>query len=477
MIELALSLVMAASAPTPVVETLAGPIEGRIEQNISVYRGIPYAKPPVDSLRWRAPQKPERWTSKRTAHEFGAVCMQAYPKGDSGVGLERPSEDCLTLNIWAPPGGAAQHPVMIWIHGGGYVSGSGSAPLYDGSALAARGVVVVTFNYRLGRLGFFDHPELAKWHRGANFGLLDQRAAFQWVRDNIATFGGDPNQVTVFGNSAGGESILFHMTSAGSRGLFHRAIVQSGLGGRDLLKSSASVDRERASTPIADLRALKASDVIAWGTPSLYRGFGPTIDGIVINGRIEDAFREHSQARVPLIIGYNSLEIPPASIGGTKVAMALVGHDEKQRTAGIAAYGEVELYEQKIASDALFRMPAIRLGRLHARAGNPTWAYEFDVVAPSVSERLNGAPHASERAYIFNTLQALGWGTDERDAAMARELADRWVAFAKAGKPATKSALWPRMKRDQANILSITRDGVTRDTRIAPSLARYFNLP
>ena len=146
MIELALSFMMATTVPTPVVETIAGPIEGLIEQNVSVYRGIPYAKPPVDALRWRAPRKADRWTTKRTAHEFGPICMQADPKGDLGVGAERPNEDCLTLNIWAPPRGAAPHPVMIWIHGGGYISGSGSAPLYNGAALAARGVVVVTFN-------------------------------------------------------------------------------------------------------------------------------------------------------------------------------------------------------------------------------------------------------------------------------------------------------------------------------------------
>lgn len=477
MIELALSFMMATSVPTPVVETFAGPIEGLIEQNISVYRGIPYAKPPVDALRWRAPIKADRWTTKRTAHEFGAVCMQADPKGDAGVGAERPSEDCLTLNIWAPPRGNAPYPVMIWIHGGGYISGSGSAPLYDGSALAGRGVVVVTFNYRLGRFGFFDHPELAQLKEGANFGLLDQRAAFQWVRNNIAAFGGDPGKVTLFGNSAGGESILFHMTSPGSRGLFHRAIVQSGLGGRNLLKSSASVDRDRASMPVGELRALKASDITAWGTPSLYRGFGPIIDGVIINGSIEDTFRARRQAPVPLIIGYNSFEIPPAGIGGTKVALALVGHDEKQQASGIAVYGGVERYEQNIASDAIFRMPAIRLARLHARAGHPTWAYEFDVVTPSVSTRLSGAPHASERAYLFNTLQTLGWSTDERDAAIAGEMADRWVAFARIGRPDTGSAPWHRMTKVRTDVFSITRAEKPRDMGMSASLSRYFRLP
>lgn len=477
MIELALSLMMASTVPTPVVDTLAGPVEGLIERDVSVYRGLPYAKPPIGSLRWRAPQKADRWMTKRSVHEFGPVCMQADPKGDAGVGVESPSEDCLTLNIWSQTSGAGLRPVMIWIHGGGYISGSGSAPLYDGSALAQRGVVVVTFNYRLGRFGFFDHPELAEWNEGANFGLLDQRAALQWVRDNIAAFGGDPNQITLFGNSAGGESILFHMTSPGSRGLFHRAIVQSGLGGRDLLKSSASVDRDRASTPLADLRALNATDILAWGTPSLYRGFGPTIDGGVVRGRIEDVFRARRQAPVPLIIGYNSFEIPPAGIGGTKAALALVGHDDKQRALGIAAYGSTALYEQKIASDALFHMPAVRLGHLHARASHAAWAYEFDIVAPTLAKRLSGAPHASERAYMFDNLQAVGLAEEEQDAMIARELADRWTAFAKTGNPGTDSKPWPPLTRGRADILSITRDGVPRDLRIPPALARFFKLP
>ena len=477
MIDIAIALAMATSVPSPVVETLAGSIEGLIERDIAVYRGIPYAKPPIGSLRWRAPQKAEHWTTRRIAHKFGSVCMQADPKGDSGVGLEPPSEDCLTLNIWSSAKGAVRKPVMIWIHGGGYTSGSGSAPLYDGSALAARGIVVVTFNYRLGRFGFFDHPELANAREGSNFGLLDQRAAFQWVRDNIAAFGGDPGQVTIFGNSAGGESILFHMASDGSRGLFHRAIVQSGLGGRDLLQTSASVDRERAATSLEELRAQKASDILAWGTPSLYRGFGPTIDGIIIKERVEVTFRAGRQAPVPLIIGYNSFEFPPAAIGGTAAALALVGHSETERALGIAAYGSAELYEKNIASDVLFRMPALRLARHHAVRGHPTWSYEFDVVASSVATRLSGAPHASERAYVFNNLQALGWATDARDHVIAGEMAERWVAFAKGGSVTKKSLPWQPLKSGKARILAITHEGMQRDMQIPPPLARYFRLP
>lgn len=444
-----------------------------LEGDIAVFRGIPYARPPVGPLRWRAPQPLPRWTSPLPARAFGAICMQADPAGDSGVGPEAPSEDCLTLNIWAPRAGGAKLPVMVWLHGGGYTGGSASAPLYDGSALARRGVIVVTLNYRLGRFGFFAHPELKG--EGANFGLLDQRAALAWVRDNIAAFGGDPRRVTLFGNSAGGESVLFHMIAPASRGLFHRAIVQSGLGGRSLLQATASVDAPRATKPLADLRALPAATILGWGKPSVYAGFGPTIDGVTISENITAAFAAGRQAKVPLVIGYNGFEIPPAAIGGTAVALALVRHDAARRDAGIAAYGDAQAYERSIASDQLFRAPAMRLATLHARTGSKTWAYAFDVVSPALAKRLDGAPHATERAYIFGTLPRLGWPTDARDAAIAGELGDRWVAFAKAGKPG--AADWAPATRKDLRAIRFTHAGTVPDPAMPPALARYFGLP
>lgn len=443
----------------------AGTMIGQVERDVAVWRGIPYAQPPVGPLRWRAPQPLPRRTTPLVTKTFGSICPQADPKGDAGVGIEPQSEDCLTLNIWAPSAGGAKRPVMVWLHGGGYTGGSGSAKLYEGRALARRGVVVVTLNYRLGRLGFFAHPG-ANPSEGANFGLLDQRAALSWVRNNIAAFGGDPKRITLFGNSAGGESVLFHMTSPGSRALFQRAIVQSGLGGRVLRTAATSVDIDRAATPIAELRTLPADSVLGWGQPSLYRGFGPVIDDVTITQDIEASFRGQRQAHVPLIIGYNSNEFPAAFLGGPTGGIALVGHDAAEQARAAAAYGSIDAYRQRIASDALFRAPALRLARLHAASGAPTWVYEFDVLAVAATALLSGAPHASERAYVFGSLPTLSWKTDAEDAAIGRDLGDRWVAFAKGGAPS-----WSRK-----SAFRFARQGAKPQPPLTPAHERYFGL-
>ncbi len=475
MISTAVALMFATTGTAAHVNPPAGPIEGTLEGGVAVFRGIPYAQPPTGPLRWRAPRPYPAWTTKRLALSFGPICMQAQPNGDAGVGDEARSEDCLTLNIWSPNIRGRRLPVMVWLHGGGYTSGSGSAPLYSGAALAARGVVVVTLNYRLGHFGYFAHPELPS-REGLNFGLQDQRAALQWVRGNIAAFGGDPRNITLFGNSAGGESVLFHMTSPASRGLFHKAVVQSGLGGRALQSSSASIDAGRAVEPIAELRNVPATAVLDWGKPSIYRGFGPAIDGVTVLTTIEDSFRRGRQARIPLIIGYNGFEIPPVAVGGTDAAVALVGHDASERARGIEAYGSVAAYESRVASDALFRAPALRLAMLHAQAGMPTWSYEFDVVSSAVAGRLTGAPHASERAYVFGTLPRLGWPTDSRDVSVAHELGDRWSAFARTGKPVMPSRPWPRSRPADPRPLIFTHGPDDRDRRMTAALLKYYEV-
>jgi para-nitrobenzyl esterase len=466
----AATIAASAMVPGPVTDPPAGAVRGVAIESVTAYRGIPYAQPPIGARRWRAPQPLPRWTSVRDATAFGPVCMQAPPNGDTGVGDEPRSEDCLTLNIWTPSLAGRKHPVMVWLHGGGYTSGSGSAPLYDGTKLAARGVVVVTLNYRLGRFGFFTHPELLAQGDGVNFGLLDQRAALRWVQANIAAFGGDPARVTLFGNSAGGESVLFHMTMPESRGLFARAIVQSGLGGRQLRDTASSIDADRAATPLAQLRGAPAADILGWGTPSVYRGFGPTIDGISVAGTIESAFRAGRQARIPMVIGFNGYEIPTAQIGGGAAAEALLGYTPDQRAVAVAAYGSEAAFSGRAASDALFRAPVLRLALLHTRVA-PTFTYEFDVVSPAVAHRLTGAPHASERAYVFGNLDRLGWATDQRDAAIASDLGDQWAEFAKGRLP------WPRASSGDLRPMLIAREPDGRDWRMPPALARFFDLP
>ena len=220
--------------PMPRATVEHGVLVGREADGVQSFKGVPYARPPVGDLRWRAPQRAEPWSGVRDAGQVGAICIQPPANGDNGVGPLPMSEDCLTLNVWAPENREASLPVMVWIHGGGLNNGSGTAALYDGTRLAQRGVVVVTINYRLGRLGFFDHPALAaERERGepaANYGLMDVILALRWVRDNAAAFGGDPDKVTIFGESAGGALVTRLMISEPARGLFHRAVVQSGLG-------------------------------------------------------------------------------------------------------------------------------------------------------------------------------------------------------------------------------------------------------
>jgi para-nitrobenzyl esterase len=469
---IALTLAMTLAVPGPMVRTVQGALVGSIEGEVAAFRGLPYARPPIGRLRWRAPQQPQGWTGVRDARRFGPICPQPDPGGDAGTGIEPQSEDCLSLNIWTPrsalnPGRRRLLPVMVWLHGGGYTGGSGSAGLYDGGALARRGVVVVTLNYRLGRLGFFAHPGLVA-HEGPNFALLDQQAALRWVRRSIRMFGGDADRVTLFGNSAGGESVLFHMTDPATAGLFSRAIVQSGLGGRRLPNMAETIDPDRARVTIAALRALPVAAVLGWGQPSVYRSFGPSIDGRTVFRDIEATFATGGQHRIPLMIGYNSQEIPAAA---GQVGLGMLGHSAEERARAIAAYGSAAAYARDAPSDILFRAPALRLAALHAAAAAPTWLYEFDVLATAVAGRLQGAPHASERAYIFNTLPKLGWATDQADAAVASAIADRWTSFAAGITP------WPHWQPERPHPFVLARADRTRPSLARPaSLSAYLRL-
>ncbi len=240
-----------ASTSDPEVRIAQGRLIGRQTDDIQAFKAIPFAAPPVGPMRWRPPAPAPGWNDVRDAGEVGAICVQAPSNGDPGVGPLPMAEDCLTLNIWRPVARGASLPVMVWIHGGGYNNGSGTPALYDGSNLARRGVVLVTINYRLGRLGFFDHPSLAvervAGEPAANYGVMDQIAALEWVRDNIAAFGGDPGQVTIFGESAGAVAVTQLMIAPRARGLFHRAVVQSGLG----RQRSALLSQDRPGRPSA----------------------------------------------------------------------------------------------------------------------------------------------------------------------------------------------------------------------------------
>jgi len=444
----AASTANAQPAHGPVVCVDAGRLQGAGVDDMAVFKGVPFAKPPVGVWRWRPPQRPDPWSGVRPAVRYGAPCMQKMIE-DNGVGPGPPSEDCLTLNVFAPmnalhASGGARLPVMVWIHGGGFVNGSGTANLYDGSSLARQGVVVVSLNYRLGPFGMFAHPALtAETPKTflANYGLMDQIAALQWVRRNIDVFGGDPANVTLFGESAGGMSVNRLMTIRTVRGLFHKAIAQSGLGRehcRSLSEAEAQGEAFAAAlgAPQADALALRAlpADVVQAAAEKIPQDqWRPVIDGRLLTEGPEAAFAAGREAKVPYLVGSNSLEFPPAWTPSDVKAQAQVPIEARERVR--AAYGSHALYEERIVTDVLFTEPARSLARDHAISGGKTYLYRFAVLSTHAPKGLTGAPHASDRQYVFQTLNASPWPTDAVDAARAAEISAYWTSFAKSGDP------------------------------------------
>jgi para-nitrobenzyl esterase len=484
-LSIAVALMMTAqdSGPAPdrpLVTVEHGALRGVSEAGVAAFKAIPYAAPPIGALRWRPPQPVTPWAEERDAGEVGAICVQPPSNGDPGVGPLPMSEDCLTLNVWTPlDRGEGRPPVMVWIHGGGFNNGSGTAALYDGTNLARRGVVLVTVNYRLGRLGFFDHPALAAerptGEPGGNYGMMDIVQALEWVRANIAAFGGDPENVTVFGESAGGAAVTRLMISPVARGLFHRAIVQSGLGrdqGTPLDRPTAGgrpslQDRGAAFAPGAGAETLRAmpAEALLRPAPSFYGGDNLVIDGTVVTEDVAVAFAVGRQAPVPLIVGTNSAEfwwVRPHEIspyGELDDAMTL-----EERVAFHEAYGGLDGYNAHVVSDLAFNEPARHLARLHARAGHPTYLYRFDVVAASNPEPSGGATHASERPYVFDTLHTVGRPMGARDEQAAQAMADYWTAFARTGQPnRAGSVVWPDFRTDE-RLLEFTNDGEAAHT-------------
>jgi para-nitrobenzyl esterase len=468
-----------AQTDRPLVQVEQGLVRGVERQGVQVWRGLPYAAPPVGESRWRPPAPPEAWLGERDADPSGPICIQPPSGGDPGVGPGTPSEDCLYLNVFRPVAGAEPLPVMVWIHGGGFNNGSGTAHMYDGSALARRGVVLVSINYRLGRLGFFDHPALAQVRptdeAAGNYGLMDMIAALRWVQTNAAAFGGDPANVTIFGESAGGAAVTRLMISPEARGLFHRAVVQSGLG-RDVGASLAEAgpdgalsaqDRGAAFASAAGIEATAealraaAAEALLQPAPSYFGGDLPMIDGRVIDDQVEAAFRAGRQAPVPLIIGANSKEFwwirpdDPSAYGEVDDDLT-----PAERAELVQAYGGQAAFDGDIVSDMIFNEPARHLARLHAAAGHPTYLYRFDVVADAMPEPHGGATHAVERPYVFDNLYGLGWATTDRDQRAATVMADYWTGFARNGDPNGQGRpIWPDLRLDADRLLEFGNDG------------------
>jgi para-nitrobenzyl esterase len=433
---------------------------------VRVFRGIPYAAAPVGKLRWREPQPLARWDGVRKADQFGAICMQPAFRGASPTATPpKMSEDCLFLNVWTAATSAGERrPVMVWIHPGGYQTGSGSAPGYDGEALAKKGVVLVTINYRLGVLGFFSHPELTKeseHHASGNYALMDQVAALQWVQKNIAEFGGDPRRVTVFGDSAGSSSISNLMGSPQAKGLFQRAVGESGAWmGISLAPTRTLAEAEQAGVKMAEdlhaqsldeLRARPAEDLLKGG-----RGGGPVIDGWFLPEDVGTIFAEGKQNDVPLLGGSNKdegtfflqpttaenfIERSRARFGDRADAFLKLypaGSDEEANTSQLAAFRDELAFVMRIWARA-------QAGTGHSKAFLYYFSHEPPPPVGSTSRGGlgSGATHGAEAQYVFqNLLAPRAW--TQVDHQVSDMLSSYWVNFATKGDPNGKGlAKWP----------------------------------
>lgn len=465
-----------AAQAAPRVVVAAGTAEGVALDGLSVFRGLPYAAPPVGDLRWRAPQPVAQWQGVRPASTFGAACPQKPGLSLEGGGDPGPlSEDCLHLNVWTPraePG--ARLPVMVWLHGGALIFGAGSLPLYDGAALAKQGVVVVTVNYRLGPLGYFVHPALEKAAPGgpANFGLLDQIAALRWVQAHIAAFGGDPQRVTVMGQSAGAQSVLALMASPPARGLFQRAIAQSPYGLPSHTRSQARATGVRVAEALglpgaaaspSQLRAVPAERFAALEGKGLSLAPSLIVGDAAVPTALLAAFQAGQQAPVPLIVGSNSDETSVALAFGIEPAALVQKLGAGRILVGPLYPGVTDDAElgRQVVRDVVFTAFARRIAVLQS-ARAPTWRYHFDALPAAAHGSQPGVAHGGEVTALFGTGDLCGClpvTLTDADRRLWQGLADRWVAFAKAGVPDVADApVWPKDTRYRPAVMVFGRE-------------------
>ena len=486
----------ASAGANPIVRIDGGLIRGASATGVNSFLGLPYAAPPTGNLRWRPPQPASSWSGVRDATRFGPGCPQALMKNPF-LPPGTISEDCLNLNVYTPTlRSGSGRPVLVWIHGGGLVQDGGRN--YDGTKLAAAGTVVVTINYRLGALGFLAHPALASRPGGAagNYGLMDQQAALRWVQRNIAQFGGDPRNVTIAGQSAGGLSVLAQMVSAGARGLFQRAIVQSGtfaLNQQPLAAAEAAGEMFAKNVGCPDqsaacLRSVPVSDLVS--------NFGVEIpgvvDGSVLTQPIGTALARGQFARVPVINGITHDEelLFVAGLGitvsqGTNIPLAGDPKDPANyqaniaqalgvsaaRAAAIAAEYPLSAYPSPLVafsllvSDASFACPALQVDRWTAARGVPTYAYQFnDDNAPVniLGFSLGLATHGAELPYLFdqpNTPVTL----NDAQQALAASMRTDWASFAGTGNPSSRALPWPSFNGTRVLSLVPLQSQVTTD--------------
>jgi para-nitrobenzyl esterase len=517
----------------PIVKLSSGTLRGFFSGGTAVFKGIPYAAPPVAELRWREPQPVAVWSGIRDATKPGSACVQdpdgmdrflqplaaTYGAPDHFEQLSS-SEDCLYLNVWTlglPPGKPL--PVMVWLHGGSNVMGSGSQSAYDGATLASQGVIVVTINYRLGVMGFLSHPQLTSespHHSSGNYGLLDQLASLAWVRANIAEFGGDPGNVTLFGESAGAIDAGMLIVSPLSAGLFRRVISESGpffgMGQATTLAEAEKVGIEvgrlaqsGSKSPIENLRTLPASKVVQLVTQVVktqFRGFNPgtpILDGWVLSQSPARAFASGAIQKVDLMVGLNGREFSAFRVAGAKRAQTSAEKDTSSKkdsplktfadgahplyggwtTAAIGLYlGEAVFGKNaaldQAANDMLAACPIGAEATLTTANGNKVFLYRFDRSVPGKGEAELGAFHSLELPYVFGALQDPTWRwlpfTDV-DKDLSRSIRTYWTNFAKTGNPNSPGLpQWPAWKNGEEGYLAFNRNG-------KPVTQRQFSPP
>ena len=507
----------------PVVLTPSGELEGAwadVEAGVSVFRGVPFAQPPVGDLRWRPPVAVEPWDGTQAATEFGPACWQARNADDSPYARgELPrNEDCLTLNLWTAARVGERRPVMVWFHGGGHSSGTGSAKIFDGTAMARKGVVMVTANYRLGPFGFMAHPALtaeSAEQASGNYGILDHVATLEWVRDHVAAFGGDPGNVTIFGQSAGSWSVCVLQASPLAKGLFHKAVGHSGgcfgaprahlattggpataVSGHDAglaVAARLGVEGEGADAAAA-LRAAGPEAVLEAG-----RGTGVVVDGWVLPDLPSAIFAAGRQNDVPVIVGSLSDE-------GTTLYAGMAGPPRDEFEAGIRdRYGDradalLEAYAGEIAAstrtagqaiqaDRSFTWQMREWARAHADA-NDVYLYFFSHAPPvfrlylpdrpeldfPAGLRGGGAYHSGDLAYAFDNVGLVGVGWNARDHELSDQMSQYWVNFAKTGDPNGDGLpLWPKYDREGEPVIEFATFGTAAASKIRETKLDLFD--